>query len=543
MRGLRVVAAVTMTAALLLTVGIAPHPTLADEVTVNAGCNWTELSNKVGSANSGDTITFDCVENTIPFFAGDTITIDKAISINGSNAGGAPMVFDGNAETNFFVVTNTGDLTLEHLTLQHGWDDGEGGAVDADHHGALTVNDVTFIANESATYGGAIDFDDGIAVIHQSTFINNSSGGGDPDTYGGAIYTQGTMTISQSTFINNEIGGGSGKAYGGAIANYGTLIISQSSFTGNEAGGGDGASFGGAIYSYGALTVRQSSFINNAAGGGAGEGHGGAMSFATNATKSVVSSTFSGNTASAGSTIWTSDDGSTINLAWSTIVQPPVAGSAALNTEDALMLEGVLLAGDGDHCDIASDGSVTDSYTLSNDTSCTLDGPGSRDDLDNLDVGSLTTTVVNGVEQSYYPLTQDSIAVDRGPTSCDTDFIDGVEPDQLGNPRPYNQYCDIGAIESTFTASLLCANQWNGALRVDADCNRSETSIKLPQEAPITLCVNRWNGAAQLGPNCSRSEYSVTIWGDSTVSACVNEWNGTLRISDRCSRSEHQTWL
>lgn len=96
-----------------------------------------------------------------------------------------------------------------------------------------------------------------------------------------------------------------------------------------------------------------------------------------------------------------------------------------------------------------------------------------------------------------------------------------------------------------FDTASLCANRWNGALRMASDCSRNETHISLPlaSYADLALCVNQWNGATRASDRCSRSEQMVTTRGQDTIHVCVNQWNGTIRVSDRCSRSEHEDWL
>lgn len=662
-----------LVAGLLLAFGAAPRSVLAAEVVVDGSpdtCSWDDLNSAISGATSGDNITFDCSDNVIDFHTGGVITIDKTITINGSNAGGQAMVFDGNNETNFFnVIDETGDLTLEDLTLQHGYSDFEGGAIDLDGSGALRATNVTFLANTSADYGGAIDNDQAQMVIHQcvftsntvsgnsdygyggaifnygeltidesefrdntsggttaagggaifdgrndgleliinrSTFENNSSGGDAGAGYGGAVYSwgkmtinqssfkdnsvggstaisyggavyvdktststisqstfssnqagggagiavagtvynAGTLTINQSTFHDNQAGGGSGLSYGGVISNAGTLAVSESEFRDNQAGGGDGDSFGGVINTEGTLTITRSTFRDNQAGGGAGVGSGGAIYFA-NGSHKVLATTFAGNHATSGSSASIDNDVESVLIAWSTIVQPATAGSASLFIDGPLELVGVLLGGPDMNCAIEDEGSVNDSYSLANDTSCGLDAPSSADDLADLGIGPLATATISGVEQSYYPLLQGSPAINAGPTNCDTVIQPGSDVDQLGTPRPLGPACDIGAIEVVYPATL-CADRWNGELRMvdeGGDCGRSERLITLPADAPLTLCVNSWNGSASLGDSCGRSEHPIVVWGDGSVEVCVNSWNGSLRVSDSCSWSEREERL
>lgn len=568
MRLLRVGGASLLLGLLVLAAGLVPRPALAADVVVDGvayTCDRDGLAQAVVATSPGGTITFDCDDPLINFYSGDLITIPAGsnLTIDGSNGGRDQIVIDGNDETNFLQIADGAELTVRQLTFQHGNMTGNPGGGAIINFGTLTVDQSAFVSNNvtHATGGGAI-FSLGTLTVDRSTFTSNTTR--DEFWGGGAIYSEGPLSVDRSTFTSN-----SASSIGGAFASYffETVTVSRSTFISNSAewGGaihhfpdamkvsqstfiGNVASeSGGAIDSFGlgvsgsdlALTVSQSSFINNAArDGGAIHAEVGMVE--------IAASTFSGNTAT--------DEGSTINvnhiasvtLRWSTIVQPSGDIPPALETSSPVVLNGVILGGDGTHCGTeGSRGEFTASYTLSNDDSCGLTaGTHSQENVADLGLGPLWSTQVDGVTQYYYPLLDGSPALDGGPASCDTDLIEDTDPDQLGNPRPVNGLCDIGAIEGFILyPTTLCADQWNGAVRMVDNCNRSETRIALPEDAPITLCVNSWNGSARVATSCSRSEQTVTAIGDHSVSICVNPWNGTLRVSDQCSRSERARLL
>lgn len=370
-------------------------------------------------------------------------------------------------------------------------------------------------------YDNFFEILDGAHLLLQHLTLQNGF------TYlGGAIYNYegGTLTINQCTFTGNE-----SLLSGGAIVNDGTAVISQSTFIDN---GAVGLSFvsgnSGAIDNFGLLTISQSTFVDNFADYAGAINNGGTLD--------IASSTFSDNySVYAASTIQV--DGPT-TIQDSTIVES-TAPVSMLWVLDSLTLSGVILAGHNANCTIDDAGlQVIDSFTLANDDSCGLTGEGSHENVTDLGLLPLETATVNGVEQSYFPLAEDSPAINGGSTEC-------AAVDQIGNARPDNFYCDIGAIESGFTTDLLCANEWNGQLSMASDdgCGRSETMINVRSEGSLSLCVNQWNGATRASDQCSRSEYQLTVYGDQTVSICVNRWNSTIRVSDNCSRSENQEWL
>ncbi len=150
------------------------------------------------------------------------------------------------------------------------------------NNGALYVNNVTFISNTHRgdwASAGALDNDNGLAVVNGSTFIGN----GDSIGTAGAIHNgNGTLYLSDSSLIGNSAN------YGGALYNYrGDVIISNVTFSGNHAG-----QDGGAIYNQnGIITVTNSTLSSNTADdqGGAVFKEGGVLDF--------THVTFSGNSA------------------------------------------------------------------------------------------------------------------------------------------------------------------------------------------------------------------------------------------------------
>ncbi len=518
-RRFRVLALLAVLSGLFVGLSLTPATSRAAStvtVGIDQPCTAAGLEQAIADASPGGTVTFDCDPASITF--SNHIEIHQDVIIDGSNAGNDTRItLSGNSTTYLFAIT-AGKLTLRHITLANSND--STGAIQIESSGAAEITGSVFSFNVSWILGGAIH-NKGTVVISHSTFAFNSANNG------GAIYNSGNATISNSTFIFNST-----PFLGGAIRNDGSATISQSNFTLNDAGND-----GGAIDSTGSLSVQRSTSANNRA-----SLRGGAIS-AWQGSLNLVASTLWDNTATTASAINVSQYIQNATIAWSTIVQAPQTASA-LSISQQLTLEGVILGGSGEHCRFDG-GSLSDSYSLSNDTSCNLTGVGSQQNIPNLGLGVLATTIIEGVEHAYYPLVDGSPAVDAGPTSCDTALIEGPDPDQLGNPRPYHHYCDIGAIESTFATTLLCANTWNGTLRVSdtIPCNRSESSINIAQAAPVPLCVNTWNNATRTSATCARSERQVVITGDRTTPACVDKWSGTLRIAPTCTRSETSHWL
>lgn len=539
-----------------------PTPRLASAATVDNGtytCDYWGLLGAITDATAGDTISFDCDPSSISFEESGAIHITKDLTIDGSNGDGPQITLNGEERSSFFIVDAGANLTVTNLEFFDG-QSRDAGAIAVNSGGTLTATNVAFINNNAALGSGGAIYNVGSTTISQSTFTNNIAADN-----GGAIYNIGTLDIGQSSFTENVSCSGSSLCSGGAIHTENTTTIAQCIFTRNSSAG-----FGGAIFSHeaqisvtgstfeqnhadengGAINfdssvsdthvslVAQSSFLNNSATRG-----GAIVAWANNI--NILASTMIGNTAASGSAFFYPNSHNNVRIAWSTIIQSSEQPQPAIFLNGgSIALEGIILGGPGNHCEFETAGaSVEDSNTLANDTSCNLDGPGSEQDISDLGLSSPTSTVINGVEQTYVPLVPGSPAVDRGPTNCDTDMLDGPDPDQLGNPRPSGGYCDIGAIETNLRADRLCANTWNGAVRLDVECGRSELIYKLPQDAPITLCVNTWNAATRVAGQCSRSERIVTLTGDQTILVCVNTWNDILRATTQCTRSEIPLWL
>ncbi len=339
------------------------------------------------------------------------------------------------------------------------------------------------------------------------------------------IEAAGAVDVIGTTFYSNRA-----TESGGAIDNRGTLFISQSTFDSNWA-----LFDGGAIQNYKNLIIERSSFVNNHA-----DELGGVIETWTGSV-TISASTMSGNTARLdGSSIFINVDTQTVLVLNTTIIQPEGARSTLYAEGNGILsLHAVILSGSGRLCRFNTGGTLTDSYTFSSDASCNLQGTGSRQNVANLGLGPLTTTTINGVEQSYYPLLQGSPAIDGSHTAACPSLEPSENLDQIGNPRPQGATCDIGAIESPFTGpQILCANTWNGALSYDSPCARSSAPVLIAPDEYLNLCVNTWNSATRLSDRCTRSERYISVSPLHTIPICVNKWTSVIRATSHCTRSE-----
>jgi hypothetical protein len=341
--------------------------------------------------------------------------VGNGATVVGSRDGeyGTALEFDSETISNncrfHHVCPPVETISISSMTFTGG-QGRDGGAVWTGEGVDLSLDHDVFRSNSAGprNVGGAVDVDDlADLTITDSSFIDNTdacdSCGGDG---GGAVISNGSpITVSGSTFAGNSTSGP-----GGAIdAGYGgPVVITDSTFSGNTSSGGNN-NLGGAVFATGDLDV--------------------------------VASTFVGNTATSGGTLWDNDTTS-------------VAGS---------ILRGVSGVGTCAGGPVTSDG-----YSLSDEAvdSCGLTGPGDR-----VAAGSLAAlgplAANGGPTQTVMPLAgspatalipaDTTLAVDGQPTRlCPTVDQRGVASAPAGRCSAGSVQGEAPAITSaraaTFTA-------------------------------------------------------------------------------------------
>ncbi|HZT97129.1 MAG TPA: choice-of-anchor Q domain-containing protein, partial [Chloroflexota bacterium] len=438
----------------------------------------SDLQGEISAAGAGGTVTLSCSSATTISFSPSatgttgntgtgTITLSQSVTLDASSSP-QPITFDGNKDTQLFIVNSGVSFALNHLTLQNGSAVGSAGS------------DGTNPGNGGVGSGGAISSSGSVRITSSLLSGNTASGGnggsgGVGGSFGnggsgggGAISSNGTLTITDSTFSGNSAEGGNGgtgdtggdglSGGGGAIASGGTLTVTDSTFSSNSAQGGSGGygsqqggnggiGLGGAIASSGTLTITDSTMSGNTAqGGNAGNGV---------------------NAGQAGSAL-----GGAIDGAGGTVV---VAGSIVGNSPS------------GGNCS----GTITDGgYDLTDDSSCFGSGPfttgtsvvNSSSDL-GLDPNGLQK---NGGPAQTIALLSNSPAIDQIPTSATyTDPISTTSKpicqstDERGLPRPdgSESNCDIGAYEYQDTIDLGPSSLPAGRCPTYSDLTTSLTEV------------------------------------------------------------------
>ncbi len=229
--------------------------------------NATQTVNKGGTINIANGYYSKSKDNNI--------TIDKNMNIRGQSETGT-IITGSNTNWIFYILPGV-NVTISNLSLING----------------------TKSVKQNKNFGGAI-YNAGILNIYDSTFNGNTVNGA--SNYGGAIYNVGKLAITNSDFTYNSAISNTDTG-GGAICNSGNMTIKNSSFTKNFATGLV-MTLGGAIYNDGGtssnlVTITGCNFTDNTANPERPKG--GAIY--NSGFMSVVSSSFTGNTAFIGGAI------------------------------------------------------------------------------------------------------------------------------------------------------------------------------------------------------------------------------------------------
>ena len=147
--------------------------------------------------------------------------ISTDIDINGNG-----FYIDGDEKHQIFTILD-GHLQIQNLTMKGGRalpSDWWGGAILVGESCSLFVNNCVFMGNGSEIELGGAIFNNGDAVIRESTFKNNEA------HIGGAIVNNSdSMGISDCIFSANS------SNWGGGVTNTGSLYITRSTFAENTA--------------------------------------------------------------------------------------------------------------------------------------------------------------------------------------------------------------------------------------------------------------------------------------------------------------------
>lgn len=217
----------------------------ANDETQHPGADTIQFA----SGLAGGTINLSTVDDSS--FGPSALLVTSPVAITGLGGNsGIGIARSGTAgNMRLFLVTSSGDLTLQNLTLSNGLAQGGHGG---NHQGGGG-------GGGAAGLGGAI-FNEGILRVQRSTLTGNLAQGGDggvlnapPFRYGGAggggLGGDGDNATSSNggtgSGPNSGIGGNSGQSLGGAGAAGGIGGGGGGGGYGYKGGGGGGGGFGG----------------------------------------------------------------------------------------------------------------------------------------------------------------------------------------------------------------------------------------------------------------------------------------------------------
>ncbi|MCB0167412.1 MAG: hypothetical protein KDI79_24495, partial [Anaerolineae bacterium] len=328
------------------------------------------------------------------------------------------------------ILLESGQLTLSGVELRGNTTPNEGGAIY--NAGQLTVTDNSLIHNNSADLGGGI-FNEGTVNLFASEVSRNTatsvSGGGIYNETGGLVKIHGSL-ISTNTASAID---------GGGVLNKGELLMAYSTVASNTAAADGG---GIANLNLAVLTMTHSTVSHNQAGDAGG-------GIANNGNFYLVNSTLSTNRATnSGGGLF--ESGTTGVIKFTTIASNTAAAGAGLFLDTGLLNLSNSLIGNnqgGSNCS----GSITSGgHNLADDSSCNLIGTGDvitpSPGIEPLQLNAPGKTKTHGLSNA-------SPAIDAG--QC----VAGVATDQRGAPRPQpdTAICDIGAYEAgvVYPAEIL----------------------------------------------------------------------------------------
>jgi hypothetical protein len=410
-------------------------------------------------------------DNTIDFSVTGTITLNSALpdlsnttgltDIEGPGATSltvARSTAAGTPDFRIFTIDTGTAVNIDGLTIMGGKADGNGGGIDNESGGTLTVTNST-IANNSAGTGGGIYNALGTMTVADSTIANNtaSRGGGIEN----AIFVDiGTVTVTDSTIANNSA------SIAGGIENLDVMTVANCTVANNS-----GSDFAGGIFNDATLTLTGSAIANNSAGGygGGGINNEGTMT-ATNSTIANNSAVSEGGAISNGHTLTITNS----TIAYNNVASGGVGGGLRAYNGSIASLNNTIVAlnsqGTGSGA-TASDIWLEDGGTVSSSSAYNLIGTGGSgglvDGVNGNQVGvanpGLDALANNGGPTQTIALLSGSPAIDMGSNALAIDPTTGqpLQYDQRGPgfARIVNGTVDIGAFEVQPTNQLAVTAQ------------------------------------------------------------------------------------
>lgn len=355
------------------------------------------------------------------------LDITESIIING--AGAATTIVDGGALDRVFDVIGASTLAVfNDITIRNGLTTGQGGGINSAGSSSLNIHNCVITGNSAGGQGGGVFT---VSMVMTNTIVSNNHSTGDQG--GGLFLINNSFGITNSTITGNtSLDDGGGIYVNGSInSNNPALLSILNSTVSNNTGPDGGGIF---ILSFASVVIDSSTFSGNTAtsAGGAAINNDGAI-------LTVINSTISGNTISAGSQggggIFNNGAAAVAGITSTTISSnssPSATGGGILNNGGTVTLKNTIVANNtGGNCV----GTVGNGGT-------NLQFPG---------------TTCGGSITSADPLLQ-PLANNGGPTLTQSlgagspainagDSCPPPPSDQRDVSRPQGSACEIGAFE------------------------------------------------------------------------------------------------
>ena len=207
------------------------------------------LRQAIQDAASGDTINFDLMYPATITLTSGTLNIAKNLTILGPGA--SNLTLDGNHSVQILSIASGKTVSMSGLTFANG-SNNNGGAIF--NSGNLSISKSVFTGN-SSIQGGAINNQaSGTVTVADSAFSGNTA-----SAFGGGLMSFGTATVTRSTFSGNTQSGEAAAVYNGGTA----MTITNTTFAGNQANNGGAALENNTNAT---LHVTNSTFFDNSGG-------------------------------------------------------------------------------------------------------------------------------------------------------------------------------------------------------------------------------------------------------------------------------------